>query len=622
MSLFSTLNTGNSGLKASETAISVTGHNIANADSESYTRQRIVSQASTPLETTPGAIGTGVTITSIVRIHDEFVYNRYKDSSSSLAYDSYLKQSLEEVAGYFPDLDGVGIEQDLQNYFASWNDFASNSDDGSQKISLIQNAQTVASNLQNTRESIRALQNSINGQLKTNIDEINSIGQQIVDINKSIARIEALDSNRANDLRDQRDELELTLANMIDVTVFKGDLTSQNTIDANLTDQGRDYHMNIAGHSFVDGITFHPIVIDNSDNASNYYSIYSESQDGSRIEITEKITGGKVGAMLDLRGRKIDASQMQGYPSDGVLQGYVDDLDTFATTLIEQTNNIYASSAQREMSSKYNEDLLPSNTLVNYSNNINTGSFDVILYDKQGNEVARKLININSTTSMSDDTFTDSIVTQFNTNSDDNNDNNGTNDVDDYFQAFYSYDGETNQGHFSLQAKSEHSSDGYTIAISDNGTNFPGVIGISEFFSGNDASDISVASKYIDNPDIVNGFSAPIDGNNDVANAMVQLQYDTVNFNRQNGSSVSESLEGFYRFVTNMVASDGESANSSYDTNNALYNTIYSEYQSISGVNVDEELSNLMKYQASYGANAKVITTIDQMLDTLLGIKS
>lgn len=622
MGLFSTLNTGNSGLRAAQTAISVTGHNIANADNDSYTRQRVVAQASIPLDATPGAIGTGVKISSIVRIHDEFVYTRYKESSSALAYDSYLKQSLEEVAGYFPDLDGVGLEQDLQKYFKAWNNFASNSDDGSQKVSLVQNAQTVATNLQHTRKSIRALQNSINGQLKTNIDEINSIGQQIVDINKSIAKIESLDTNRANDLRDQRDKLELTLANMVDVSVFKGQLTSQNTIDAHLTDQGTEYHMNIAGHSFVDGVSFHPLVIDNSDNASNYYSIYSESQDGSRVEITGKITGGKVGAMLDLRGRNIDASQKSGYPADGTLQGYIDDLDTFATTMIEQTNNIYASSAQSEMTSKYNKDLLPSNTLTSYSDDIKTGSFDVIIYDKQGKEVARKSININATTSMSDDTFTDSIVTQFNANTDDNSDNNGTNDVDDYFQAFYTYDNETNQGHLSLQAKSEHASDGYTIAIADNGTNFPGVVGVSEFFSGNDASDIAVASKYIENPDTVNGFSAPIDGNNDVANAMVQLQYDKVEFNRQDGSSVHENLEGFYRFVTNSVAGDGESVNSSYANNKALFNTIYSEYQSISGVNRDEELTNLMKYQASYGANAKVITTIDQMLDTLLGIKS
>jgi flagellar hook-associated protein 1 len=622
MSLFSSLNIGTSGLKASETAISVTGHNISNADNPSYTRQRVVQQARTPMESTPGSIGTGVKITSIVRIHDEFVYSRYRNSSSALSYDSYLKQSLEEVAGYFPDLDGVGVEQDIQNYFAAWNDFASNADDGSQKISLVQNAQTFASNLQNSRKSIRALQNSINGQLKTNIDDINSIGQQIVDINKSIARIESLDTNRANDLRDQRDKLEVTLANLIDASVFKGDLTSQNNIDAHLTDQGKDYHVNISGHSFVDGVTFHPLVIDNSNNSSNYFSVYSESQDGSRVEITDKLTGGKVGAMLDLRGRKIDPAKNEGYPADGILQGYIDDLDTFANTFIEQTNNIYAQSAQEQMTSKYNHDLLPSNTLKSYNKNIKEGNFDVIIYDKQGNEVARKAININSTTSMGDDTFTDSIVTQFNANSDDNADSNATNDVDDYFQAFYTYDETTNQGHLSFQAKPEHSLEGYTIAVEDHGTNFAGAVGLSEFLSGENANDIGVASKYIENPDTINGFSAPVDGNNDVANAMVQLQYDGMEFHRKNGSTVNEGLEGFYRFVTNRVANDGESANNSYETNTALYNTIYGEYQSISGVNVDEELTNLMKYQASYGANAKVITTIDQMLDTLLGIKS
>ncbi|DAB34126.1 MAG TPA: flagellar hook-associated protein FlgK, partial [Sulfurospirillum sp. UBA12182] len=338
MSLFSTLGTGTSGLKASEMGISVAGHNISNANNEYYTRQRLVTQASTPLDTTPGSIGTGVSVTTIVRIHDEFVYSRLKDSSGNLSYDSFMKKSLEEVARYFPDLQDVGLGVDIQNYFASWNDLASNSNDGAQKIALVQNAQTLSTNLKSSRDNIRALQDSINEQLKTNVDEINRIGKEIAELNKAIGRVESLDTNRANDLRDQRDQLELTLSNLVDVSVFKGDLLTENTIDANLTDRGTGYHMNIAGNSLVDGMTFHPLVIENSSNESNYYSIYSESQDGSRVEVTEKLVGGKVGAMLDLRGRHIDPEENSGFPSDGVLQKYIDDLDTFANTFIEQTN--------------------------------------------------------------------------------------------------------------------------------------------------------------------------------------------------------------------------------------------------------------------------------------------
>ncbi len=621
MSLFSALNTSNSGLKASEVAISTAGHNIANANNEYYTRQRVITSASTPLNTGVIEIGTGVSITSIVRIHDEFVYNRLKDSATSLSYDSFTKKSLEEVSQYFPDLDGVGIGVDLQNYFSAWNDLASNANDGAQKIALVQNAQTLATNLASTRENVRALQDSINGQLKTNVDELNRIGKEIANLNKAIANIEVLDTNRANDLRDQRDQLELTMANLINFSVFKGDLLSENTIDASLTDQGTAYHLNIAGNSFVDGMTFHPIVIDNTSNESNYYSIYSVSQDGTRTELTEKLNGGKIGSMLDLRGRHIDSGENSGYPTDGTLQKYIDDLDTFAKTFIEQTNNVYAKSAQSSMTSASQEGLKDSTVLTNHSDNINTGTFDVIIYDKSGNEIARKTVDITSTTTMNDDTYTESIVTQLKTSTDDNGDNNSINDVDDFLLASYTYNDLTKDGKFSLQIKSEYQLGGYTVAIEDNGTNFPGVIGVSQFLEGDSAANMSVVQAYKEDPDKLNGFAAPIEGNNDVANAMVQLQYETLEFNRKNGATISESIEGFYRFVTTEISTDGESIGRRYETSESLYNTIFGEFQSISGVNIDEELTDLMKFQTAYGANAKVITTIDQMLNTLLGIK-
>lgn len=618
MSLFSTLGTGVSGLKASELAISTTGHNISNANNDYYTRQRVVTEAKIPFHSIPGDVGTGVKVTTIARIHDEFVYTRLKDSSNSLSYDSFNKKSLEEVAKYFPDLEGVGLGVDIQNYFASWNDLASNPDDAAQKIALVQNSITLSKNLKQSRDNVRALQDSINEQLKTNVDEINRIGEQIAELNKAISRTEVIEPNRANDLRDQRDKLELTLADLLDVSVFKGDMRTENVIDPNLTDQGSGYHMNIAGHSFVDGFTFHPLEISNSGNASSYYSIYSVSQDGSKIEITEKIRGGKVGAMLDLRGRHIDKATGSSYPTDGVLQGYVDDLDAFAKTFVEQTNNLYARSSQPRMSSLANDDLKVNTSLINYSESIKAGSFDVVMYDKQGNEVGRKTINIHSKTSMDDGT-SESIVSQFNTNSDDNGDNNSLNDIDDYFNAVFNYDSDTNSGILTFDAKDELS--GYTIAIEDNGTNFAGAIGLSPFLEGQDASHMNVVLKYREDPSLVNAYGAPIDGNNDVANEMVQMQYEKFDFYRANNSSVNETIEGFYRFITTQISTDGESAGRNYETSTALFNTINSEFQSISGVNVDEELADLMKYQASYGANAKVITTIDQMLDTLLGLK-
>lgn len=615
MSLFSALNTGKSGLNASQTAVSTTSHNIANANNESYTRQRVMFEASTPFHTQPGDIGTGVSVTSIVRIHDEFVYTRLKSTANALSYDSYSQQSLKEIAQYFPDLQEVGVAADLTNYFNAWNDLASNASEGAQKISLVQTASTLTQNIQTSRETLRALQNSINEQLKTSLEEVNSIGARIADLNAQIGNIESVKGNNANDLRDQRDELELTLAKLLDFSVFKGQIISDNTIDPNMTDQGMDYYLNIAGNSFIDGATFHPLVIDNVNNESNYYSVYAEIQDGTRYNMTEKISGGKIGAMLDLRGRVVDPTVKGGFPQDGKIQGYIDDLDTFAQTLITETNNLYARSAQSQMQTPLMEGVANDTTLKNAYSNIQAGTFDVIIYNNQGQEVARKSITVSSTTTMNDSTYSKSILDQINTSSDDNNDNNALNDVDDYFTATFVEDGS-----FALSPKNGLT--GYKIAIEDHGTNFPGAVGISQFFSGTDASNIDVKSEFKKDPSSMQGYSAPISGNNTVANAMVQMQYEKLNFYRKDGSTATESMEGFYRYITTKIGTDGEKAISSFNSSSALYNTVYTEYQSISGVNIDEELVNLMKFQTGYNANAKVISTIDQMLDTLLGLKT
>ena len=241
------------------------------------------------------------------------------------------------------------------------------------------------------------------------------------------------------------------------------------------------------------------------------------------------------------------------------------------------------------------------------------------MYDKQGKEVGRKTININSLTTMNDSTTSPSIVKQFNANADDNGDNNSLNDIDDYFNAVYSFDEKSNSGALAFDAKDNLS--GYTIAIEDHGTNFAGAIGLSPFLQGDKASNIDVVLKYKEDPAKLNAYSAPISGNNKLANAMVQMQYDKFDFHRSGTSTVSETVEGFYRFVTTEIATDGENAGRSYETSKTLFNTINAEFQSISGVNRDEELTDLIRYQASYGANAKVISTINQMLDTLLGIK-
>lgn len=134
------------------------------------------------------SIGTGVTVTSVVRIHDEFVFTKLRKATTDLAYDTYATQTLEEVAQYFPDLAESGISRFGELFFRmEW--FYFNASEGSQKIALVQSAVTLTSDIKSTRDNLRTLQDSVNSQLETSINEINSLGQRLADLNKQIGII-------------------------------------------------------------------------------------------------------------------------------------------------------------------------------------------------------------------------------------------------------------------------------------------------------------------------------------------------------------------------------------------------------------------------------------------------
>ena len=118
--LFNSLNIGYSGLVAAQAGVSTTSHNISNAESEGYVRQRVVTSASTPIDIAPGQIGNGVDITNIERIFDTFVFERFSESSADKEYADYTEKTLDQLSTFFPEIDGVGIKADLTEYYNMW----------------------------------------------------------------------------------------------------------------------------------------------------------------------------------------------------------------------------------------------------------------------------------------------------------------------------------------------------------------------------------------------------------------------------------------------------------------------------------------------------------------------
>ncbi len=613
--IFATLSKGVSGLKASEIQIDVAGNNITNANSTFYTRQRAIQTTAGYYDIRNGIeLGMGTTINSIVRLHNEYSYLKLKDATTQLQYTSYTKEKLQEIAERFPDIQSSGLLNDLENYNKAWNDFASAPNDGAVKEALVVAAQTFTQSLNKAYADIAKIEQTINDDIKMTVDEINEKAQEIANINKQIASKEILPTDHANELRDRRDELELDIAKLVEAVASKSIIEQESRLDdgttqSTMTDGGKYYNLTIQGHEVVSGSKFRPLQII-TDEVTNMHKIVIQGIDEKITDLTTKISSGKLGAQLDLRGRVWNEYE-QGW-DDGKIQEYKDMIDTFAKTMITHTNNIYASSAKKSLTSDPMTRLTNATNLVSYDKNIQTGSFDIVIYDEKGVEQNRKTININLHTTVQD------IIEQIQSNTDDNGNLNSTDDIDDYVSAIYDYDNRDRTGVFQLLSKDSK----YKIAIEDNGTNFAGALNIGGFFSGDNATNMRVNSDIVQDPSILRASKNGNDGDNEVANAILQLQYDELNFYNKDGTIYTKALDGYYRLFTGKIASDGESVGFTHATNESLYNSVYEDFQSKNGVNTNEELAALIQYQAAYGAAAKIVTTVDEMMDTLLTLKS
>ncbi len=611
MGIFDSLNVGYSGLSTSQASIETTSHNIANANTPGYSRQRIEQKANFPIHNRPSDVGSGVRVEEIARVHDEFVYARMKGSSANVAHFEFMEKNMQEIADGFADLDNLGIAQDLKDMYSSWSNLSENPDDQSAKVVTVNRMNSFANNLNSAKSRLTKIQDRLNDEFVQGIDRVNDIAKDIVNLNKSINKVENVKHQNANDLRDQRDQLELELSKLVNISVHKGNMN--NSGPALQTDAGNLYNINIAGHNIVDGITFHPLDDSISSNKTKMTSVYITDHDYGKTDITSKIRGGKLGALVALRGDGID--ETTGKATHSKIQDYIDSLDTFTKGFTQKANSIYASAAQSNIVTD-DLDFIDDDDKLLESEHFKAGKFDLVVYDNNGNQVGKKSITIDETTTLN--SGTNSIVSQINANTDDNNDNDATNDIDDLFEA--SVVSDPNKPHV-LRINPKDSNSHYTIAIEDNGTDFGGITGVNKLFEGDSAGDIRVSSNILANPSTLKASKAPIDGNSDLAKAMVDLQYEKIDFKNSNGTQSSQTAEEFYRYATAQISSDAQHASINKDAAVALNKTLTQQMQAVSGVDMDEELMNLMKFQSSYQASAKIITTVDQMLNTLLSIK-
>ena len=610
--LFESINIAKSGLNVAQIQVDITGKNVANSNDEYYTRQRAVSSA-LPSRFSNGRhleLGGGVKSVDIERIFDEFVYTDYRESMSKNEYNDMLQSTLKQISSLFPELEGYGLSNDLESYFDAWANLTTNPNEPASKIALTKIAKNLTSSIRQMREGLAGIQDSLDKEVGAYVGEINTAIREIASINREL--LLATESQKVdnrvtvvNELRDRRDELELSLAKIVTIDVDRRTVETDSLHEESVIEAGEHYILNIGGFNVVDGVDYSELVAKADSKQDSLINIKYVRQDEKEFNLNDYIQKGKVGALLKLRGTDLDGeSTIVGY-----LQNYMNELDVFTQGLIQATNSNYAKTRANTFSSNLSEIGLRMDIAdrVTISSNVQVGTFTLNLFDQSENYVGSKEIFIDEKTSMQD------IVNQINSNTDDNNDNSPNNDINDKFSAHF-----TNNA-FSINSTQDKGK--FFLSIEDGDTNFAGALALRRFFSGSSAIDIDIDLSLEKKPEELTAHVLTKNGKDLLGNYMTKLQSDDIQFYDNGSISATATLGDYFNNLLSVVANDTKMAIEQHNTSSTIHEAITETFNAIGKVNVDEELTNLMKFQAGYVANAKVLTTVDEMLNTLLGIK-
>ena len=198
------LNIGVTGLLASKKSLETTGHNISNANTEGYSRQRVHQTTGIPIAKQGLVQGTGTRVNSISRVHDQFIEKRLNLNISNNNYYKARTDQLSQVEDIFNEIDGDGLNQILNKFYNSFRELGNQPENETIRSVVRDNANLVVKDFKRIRETLDGLSSNIDSRITGEITDINDNLKRISNINKKIAQLEAL-GDETGDLRDQRD---------------------------------------------------------------------------------------------------------------------------------------------------------------------------------------------------------------------------------------------------------------------------------------------------------------------------------------------------------------------------------------------------------------------------------
>jgi len=582
-------------LAAQQYSIEVTAHNIANVNTPGYSRQRPVYEAKEPAPYGGLLLGRGVDTTQIVRVSDQFIENRLMQQKSSMSSSKEMENYMQVLEGFFNENSETSISAMLVEFWNFWHDIANNPSGTSERTALYEHSVQLAEQFNTLNADLTHLETDLTNAINSGISKINQITDEISILNGKIVGMEA--SNIANDLRDQRNILVSELSEYLGVNTFEQDNGSLIVVTARgciLVHGNSSYDLELGG--------------DNGDR------VKWQGSGGATVDITNYITSGKLDGWLNMR--------------DEIIAKYKLDLDALAKEFIWAVNQQHSQGVGLELfqpSSSVTGSYKTSNTLgdlkyggvadgyVDYS-----GTFDLWIGDANGANLQKVTVDLDDAGDPIDETST---LTELAIS------------INNQIVAV-PLAGVTASVSASGDAIVFTTDASHTLGFADDTSNILAALGINIFFTGATAGGIGVNNKIGSDKNFI--AAAQIDstgsyaiGNNTNAIAIAELQYTAADIaqwtcSRINGNtegSVTATNETYYHAMVGTIGI--ASANISRDSafNEVMVNKLSEVRDSISAVSLDEEMTNLIKFQHAYAAAAKLISVSDEMLNTLLSVK-
>lgn len=658
---FSGLSIVKSGLFAQRAALEVTSNNVANANTEGYTRQRAVLSANKAylrggLNTHSNGVrvGNGVDVEKVEAMRDVYMDAKIINHSSTQSYNDTSNTLLKRVEKIINQPGDANIGKELDAYWSAWQDLANDPSDTSLRKNLIEKTNSLMGMFKEVDSQLKTLQGktynysqgSIENQIQDCVKEVNSLGQYIADLNREIARSE-VSGQEANELRDKRQLALEDLSELVNVDAFynkKGELTV--TVGNHCLVQ----------HEFYDGLNVEiknrdlGSTVTGSDKGYPEYSNrpevcqavlnHSTSLNQTTITVSQVATAHSQYSALTYQPLTGPLSDFGITSGDFVINGKGFYLDAEHTTISDLAKTINDSNLGIE--AKVNEagQLVMNSTQTGTENAICTADGTSNLFrvlNLQDETVAKDAIfnfgDVEYTSSTNEPTIIEGVTLKINGKGVadldlrptitggklkallENRDGVIQETIDGLNELAYSIMTETNAVHRIGYGLDGQTGNNFFTAYNSGDKNcvYRDCIenmSIDEKIKGNLNYIACSGGEFVNEGDRLPTMKGTGDGSNAILIAQLKQQCF---FN--NGKS---TFNDYYNEVVTNAASKSQFYENELEYSSNVLKQLESQRSSQTGVSLDEELSNLIKFQHAYNASAKCLTVIDEMLDKVI----